>query len=63
VVHIEHLVQAKEWRNVVLQSIVSHSLGNVVRTMSEWSKLLMGSCKAFFLQMQPDFVAHLKLVW
>lgn len=31
--------------------------------MSEWSELLMGSCKAFFLQMQPDFVAHLKLVW
>ena len=50
-VHIEHLVQAKEWRNVVLPSIVSHSLGIGVRTMSEWSELLMGSCKAFFLQM------------
>ena len=62
-VHIEHLVQAKEWRNDVLQSIIPHSLGTAVRTMSEWSELLMGSGKAFFLSMQPDFVAHLKLVW
>ena len=23
----------------------------------------MGSCKAFFLQVQPNFVAHLKLMW
>jgi len=45
-VHIDHLVQVKEWRNDVLQSI-----GTGVRTMSEWSELLMGSCKAFFLQM------------
>ena len=49
--HIEHSVQAKEWGNVVLQSIVSHNLGNAIRTMSEWSKFLMGSGKAFFLQM------------
>ena len=49
-VHIEHLVQAKEWRNDVLQSIVPYYLGSVVRTMSEWSELLMGSDKAFFLQ-------------
>jgi hypothetical protein len=63
VVHIEHWVQAKEWGNVELKSIVSHNLGNGVRTISEWSELLMGSGKAFFLQMQPNFVAHLKLVW
>ena len=62
-VHIEHLVQAKEWRNDVLQSIVSRSLGTAVRTLSEWSELLTGSGKALFLSMQPDFVAHLKLVW
>ena len=62
-VHIEHLVQAKEWRNDVLQSIAPHSLGTIVKTMSEWSELLMGSGKAFSLQMEPDFVAHLKLVW
>ena len=47
----------------MLQSIVARSLGTGVRTMSEGSELLMGSGKAFFLSMQPDFVAHLKLVW
>ena len=62
-VHIEQLVQAKEWRNDVLRSIVPHSLGTAVRTLSECSELLMGSGKAFFLSMQPDFIAHLKLVW
>jgi len=45
----------------MLQSIIPRSLGTSVRTMSEWSELLMGSCKVFFLQMQPDLVAHLKL--
>jgi hypothetical protein len=29
----------------------------------EWKKLLMGSCKAFFLQVQQNFISHLKLVW
>ena len=53
----------KEWRNDVLQRIISHSLSNGVRTMSAWSELLMGSCKAFFLQMQPEFFAHMKIVW
>jgi len=24
---------------------------------------MMGHCKMFFLQMQPNFVAHLKLMW
>jgi hypothetical protein len=23
----------------------------------------MGSCKEFFLQVQPNFISHLKLVW
>ena len=23
----------------------------------------MGSCKVLFLQMQPNFISHLKLVW
>ena len=50
-IHIEHLVQVKEWGNAVLQSIVPHKLGTAVRTMLEWSELLMGSCEAFFLQM------------
>jgi hypothetical protein len=26
-------------------------------------KLLMGLCKAFFLQMQPNFISHLKRAW
>ena len=50
-VQLEQSVQAKEWRNAVLQSIVARSLGTGVRTMSEWSEFLMGSGKAFFLQM------------
>ena len=48
-VHIEQLVQVKEWRNVVLQSIVARSLGIGVRTMSEWFEFMMGSGKVFFL--------------
>ena len=56
-------MQAKEWGNAELKCIVSHSLGNGVRAISEWSEFPIGSDKAFLLQMQPDFVAHLKLVW
>ena len=62
-VHIEHWVQAKEWGNVELKFIISHSLGNGVSTISKWPKFLIGSSKAFLLQMKPDFAAHLKLVW
>jgi hypothetical protein len=55
-------VQAKEGGNVELKIIVTHNLGDGVRSI--WSgKILMGSCKAFFLQMQPNFISHLKLVW
>jgi hypothetical protein len=56
-------VQAKERRNVELKRIIPHSLGDGVRPIMEWVKLLMGSYKAFFLQVQPNFVAHLKLMW
>ena len=62
-IHVEHWVQAKERRNVELKSIIPHSLGDGVRPITEWEKLSMGSCKAFFLQVQPNFVAHLKLMW
>ena len=62
-IHVEHWVQAKERRNVELKIIIPHSLGDGVRPISEWAKLPMGSCKAFFLQVQPNFVAHLKLMW
>ena len=56
-------MQAKERRNVELKIIIPHGLGDVVRPITEWVKLLMGSCKAFFLQVQPNFVTHLKLMW
>ena len=29
----------------------------------EWAKLPMGLCKVFFLQVKPNFVTHLKLMW
>jgi ABC-type enterochelin transport system permease subunit len=56
-------VQAKEGGNVELKIIVTHILGDGVRSITEWMKLLMGPHKAFFLQVQPNFISHLKLVW
>jgi hypothetical protein len=56
-------VQAKEGGNVELKIIVTHNLGDGIRSIVEWMKLLMGSCKVFFLQVQPNFISHLKLVW
>jgi hypothetical protein len=56
-------VQAKEGGNVELKIIVTHNLGDGIRSTTEWTKLLMGSCKVFFLQVQPNFISHLKLVW
>ena len=61
-IHVEHWVQAKERRNVELKRIIPHSLGDSVQSITEWEKLPMWSCKAFFLQVQPNFVAHLKLM-
>jgi hypothetical protein len=62
-IHVEHWVQAKESRNVELKRIIPHGLGDGIRPITEWVKLLMGSCKAFFLQVQTNFVTHLKLMW
>jgi hypothetical protein len=56
-------VQAKERRNVELKRIIPHGLGDGVWPIMEWVKLPMGSSKVFFLQVQPNFVAHLKLMW
>jgi hypothetical protein len=42
-------VQAKEGRNVELKNIVTHNLGDGVRSIAEWTKLPMGSCKVFFV--------------
>jgi hypothetical protein len=61
-IHVEHWVQAKERRNVDLKIIIPHDLGDSVRSITEWVKLPMRSYKAFFLQVQPNFVGHLKLM-
>jgi hypothetical protein len=61
-IHIEHWVYPKERRNVELKIIIPHGLSDSVRTITDWSKLSMGSCKAFFLQVQPNIVSHLKLM-
>jgi hypothetical protein len=62
-VHIEHWVQAKERRNIEHKINIPHNLGDGVWPITEWAKLLMWSYKTFFLQVQPNFVAHLKLMW
>jgi hypothetical protein len=56
-------VKAKEWGKVELKKIVTHNLGDGVGYIIEWMKILMRPCKVFFLQVQPNFVSHLKLVW
>ena len=50
-------------RNVELKNIIPHGLGDGVQPIKKWEKLLMGSGKAFFLQVKPNFVSYLKLVW
>ena len=55
-------MQAKEEWSVELKRITTHGLGDSVCSITEWAKLPMGSCKAFFLQVQPNFVANLKLM-
>jgi hypothetical protein len=56
-------VQTKEWWNVELKGIFPYSLGEGVWPISKRTKLAVGSSKAFLLQMQPHFVAHLEVVW
>ena len=62
-VHIKHWMQSKEGGNVELKIIVTHNLGDGIRSIAEWMKLLMGSCKDLFLQVKPNFISHLKIVW
>ena len=59
-IHVEQWVHTKERRNVELKRIIPHGLTDSVWPIMEWMKISMGSCKAFFLQVQPNFVAHLK---
>ena len=62
-VHIEHWVQAKEWWNAELKSIGPYSLSDGVWPISEKVKLLVGPSKVLLLQMYPNFVSHMELVW
>jgi hypothetical protein len=62
-VHIKHWVKTKEAVNFELKRIVTHILGDVIRSIMEWKKLPMGFCKVFFLEENPNFISHLKLVW
>ena len=57
------MVQTREWGNVELKCIVSHSLDNGVRPILEWYELPMSFGQTFFLQMPSKCVAHLKIVW
>jgi hypothetical protein len=56
-------VQVKERRNIEIKRIVTHILGDGVQPITKWMKILMGPCKAFFLQVKPNFFTHLKLMW
>ena len=56
-------MKAKEGGNVELKIIFTHNLGDGVRSIEYWMKLHMGSFKVLFLQVQPNFISHLKLMW
>jgi hypothetical protein len=56
-------MKSKEWGNVELKRIITHNLGDGVRSIVEWMKLLMVPHKAFLMQVQPNFISHLKIVW
>jgi hypothetical protein len=56
-------VQAKEGGKLELKRIFTHILGDGVRSIIEWINIPMNPYKVFFLQVQPNFVSHLKLVW
>ena len=61
--HVEDWVQAKERGNVERKRIVTHNLCDGVYPIPEWSNLSMGIYNVFFMQVQPHFVFHLKLMW
>jgi hypothetical protein len=56
-------MQAKEGGNVELGRVITHNLGDGVRSISEWKNLPMGPRKEFLLQVKPNFISHMKLVW
>ena len=62
-IHVEQWVQAKERKNVEIKRIIPHSLVDGLHPITKWMKLSMRPYKAFFLQVQPNFVSHQKLMW
>jgi hypothetical protein len=50
-VHIEYWMQTKEGWSVELKIIADHSLGDSVRPIMKWEKLLMGPGETILLQM------------
>ena len=56
-------MKTKEGGNIELKIIVTHSLGDGVWLIPEWAKISMETYKDLFLQVQPKFVTHLKLMW
>jgi hypothetical protein len=61
--HVQHWVEAKERGNIEIKIIVTNNPSDGVRSIMEWAKILMGPCKVLFLQVQPKFFSHLKLMW
>ena len=56
-------MHAKEGGNVELKIIITHNLGDVLRSIEEWMNISIGSRKAFLLHMQPNIISHLKILW
>ena len=56
-------MQDKERGNVELKILITNSIGDGVSPIMEWVKLPMVQCKVFFLQVQPNFVSKLKIMW
>jgi hypothetical protein len=49
-------MQSKEGGNVYLKITITHSLGDGVSSIAEWTNLSMGPRKAFLLQVQPLYL-------
>jgi hypothetical protein len=49
--HIEYWMKTKEGWSVELKSIATHILGDNVRSIIKWLKLLMGTYETLLLKM------------
>jgi hypothetical protein len=58
------MVKGKEDINVTFsRPNTTHSLGDSVRPITKWTKILMGLGEMLLMQMYPYFFANLKMVW